>query len=122
MGAGVQAALEQLASAPVDQIAITELDIANSPVADYTAVVQGCLNVAKCSAVTVWGVSDKVCALASSHLNALLTRLASRILGERVTTLCCSMATSNQRRPTTLSSASCRLVQGRILTTTLTQI
>lgn len=60
MGAGVQGALEQLASAPVNEIAITELDIANSPVEDYTAVVQGCLNVEKCTAITVWGVSDAV--------------------------------------------------------------
>jgi GH35 family endo-1,4-beta-xylanase len=60
MGAGVQAALEQLASASVNEVAITELDIAYSPEADYTAVVQACLNVEKCSAITVWGISDKV--------------------------------------------------------------
>lgn len=59
-GAGVQAALEKLATAPVEQIAITELDIASAPAADYTAVVQGCLNVEKCVSITVWGVSDSV--------------------------------------------------------------
>lgn len=59
-GAGIQAALEQLATAPVDHVAITELDIAGAPVEDYTAVVSGCLNVAKCSSITVWGVSDSV--------------------------------------------------------------
>jgi endo-1,4-beta-xylanase len=60
-GAAVQGALEQLASAPVDHVAITELDIANAPVEDYTAVVNGCLAVAKCTSITVWGVSDAVC-------------------------------------------------------------
>ncbi|ROT36474.1 endoxylanase [Sodiomyces alkalinus F11] len=58
MGAGVQAALEQLASAPVREVAITELDIADAPVEEYTAVVQACLNVEKCTAITVWGVGD----------------------------------------------------------------
>ena len=67
MGAAVQGALEQLASAPVTEISITELDIANSPVDDYTAVVQGCLNVEKCQAITVWGISDAVRIL---HFNA----------------------------------------------------
>lgn len=57
-GAAVQGALEQLASAPVDHIAITELDIASAPTEDYTAVVNACLNVDKCSSITVWGVSD----------------------------------------------------------------
>lgn len=60
MGSGVQAALEQLASASVNEVAITELDIAYAPEADYTAVVQACLSVEKCSAITVWGISDKV--------------------------------------------------------------
>jgi len=58
MGAGVAGALEQLASADVAEVAITELDIAQSPVEDYTAVVQACLDIAKCVGVTVWGVSD----------------------------------------------------------------
>ncbi|KAG9258910.1 family 10 glycosyl hydrolase [Emericellopsis atlantica] len=58
MGSAVQGALEQLASAPVDEVAITELDIAQAPSDDYTAVVQACLNVDKCRSITVWGVSD----------------------------------------------------------------
>lgn len=60
MGAGVQGALEQLASAPVKEVAITELDIANAPADDFTAVVQACLNVEKCTSITIWGVSDAV--------------------------------------------------------------
>jgi endo-1,4-beta-xylanase len=65
MGANVHGALEQLASAPVNEVAITELDIRNSPVEDYTAVVQACLDIEKCTGITVWGVSDKVSLLSS---------------------------------------------------------
>ncbi|KAI6785495.1 endoxylanase [Emericellopsis cladophorae] len=60
MGSAVQGALEQLASAPVDEVAIMELDIAQAPSEDYTAVVQACLNIEKCRSITVWGVSDAV--------------------------------------------------------------
>ncbi|KAL6401475.1 glycoside hydrolase family 10 protein [Ilyonectria robusta] len=58
-GSGIQGALEQLATAPVTEIAITELDIAQAPVDDYVAAVRGCWNVAKCWGITVWGISDK---------------------------------------------------------------
>ncbi|KAF4442711.1 glycosyl hydrolase family 10 [Fusarium albosuccineum] len=58
-GSAIQGALEQLATAPVTEIAITELDIAQAPTSDYVSVVQGCLRVSKCCGITVWGISDK---------------------------------------------------------------
>jgi endo-1,4-beta-xylanase len=57
-GAGVQAALEQLASSGVSEVALTEVDIAYAPTEDYNAITQACLNVAQCVGITVWGVSD----------------------------------------------------------------
>ncbi|KDN64368.1 putative glycosyl hydrolase family 10 [Colletotrichum sublineola] len=59
MGSAVRGALDQLASSRAPEIAITELDIANAPTADYNAVVSACLAVPKCVGITVWGISDK---------------------------------------------------------------
>ncbi|CAF3599657.1 endo-1,4-beta-xylanase precursor [Fusarium graminearum PH-1] len=56
---GVQAALQQMASTGVKEVAITELDIRSAPAADYATVTKACLNVPKCVGITVWGVSDK---------------------------------------------------------------
>lgn len=58
MGAGYAGALELLASANVDEIAITELDIEGAAPDDYVAAFDACLGVAKCVGITLWGVSD----------------------------------------------------------------
>ncbi|KAH0496716.1 hypothetical protein TgHK011_004065 [Trichoderma gracile] len=58
-GSGTLGALQQLATVPVTELAITELDIQGAPTTDYTQVVQACLSVSKCVGITVWGISDK---------------------------------------------------------------
>lgn len=53
--AGALAAL----CAVVSECAVTELDIANAPAADYAAVAKACLGVKNCVGLTVWGVRDQ---------------------------------------------------------------
>ena len=57
-GSANAAALKALCAA-APECAITELDIASAPSADYTAVTQGCLALSNCVGITSWGVSDK---------------------------------------------------------------
>lgn len=59
-GNGLAGAIKALAAAGVKEVAVTELDIQNNNVNDYTAVTQGCLDEPKCVGITVWGVRDSV--------------------------------------------------------------
>jgi len=58
-GSALAGAIKALAATSgIKEIAVTELDIQNNNSADYVNVVKGCVDVAKCVGVTVWGVRD----------------------------------------------------------------
>jgi endo-1,4-beta-xylanase len=59
-GSGLAGAIKALAASGVKEVAVTELDIQNNNVNDYTAVTKGCLDEPKCVGITVWGVRDNV--------------------------------------------------------------
>nr|BFD92045.1 non-reducing end alpha-L-arabinofuranosidase family hydrolase [Kitasatospora sp. Xyl93] len=55
--AGFQTTLANFAALGVD-VQITELDIAQASTTAYSSAVQACLNVARCTGITVWGIRD----------------------------------------------------------------
>ncbi|RDX48524.1 hypothetical protein OH76DRAFT_659690 [Lentinus brumalis] len=64
---GALSALQKLATASVQEVAITELDIVNAGANDYATVTKACLQVPKCVSITVWGVRDPDSWRASSN-------------------------------------------------------
>jgi endo-1,4-beta-xylanase len=55
--ASFQTTLANFAALGVD-VQITELDIAQAPTTAYADTVRACLNVARCTGITVWGIRD----------------------------------------------------------------
>ncbi|MFF4836942.1 non-reducing end alpha-L-arabinofuranosidase family hydrolase [Streptomyces sp. NPDC001315] len=55
--AGFQTTLSNFAALGVD-VQITELDIAQAPATAYANTVRACMNVARCTGITVWGIRD----------------------------------------------------------------
>jgi endo-1,4-beta-xylanase len=55
--ASFQTTLSNFAALGVD-VQITELDIAQASTTAYTDTVRACLNVARCTGITVWGIRD----------------------------------------------------------------
>ncbi|RNG30638.1 non-reducing end alpha-L-arabinofuranosidase family hydrolase [Streptomyces botrytidirepellens] len=55
--ASFQTTLSSFAALGVD-VQITELDIAQAPTAAYTNTVRACMNVSRCTGITVWGIRD----------------------------------------------------------------
>ncbi|MFM9558227.1 MULTISPECIES: non-reducing end alpha-L-arabinofuranosidase family hydrolase [Streptomyces] len=55
--ASFQTTLSSFAALGVD-VQITELDIAQAPTTAYANTVRACLNVARCTGITVWGIRD----------------------------------------------------------------
>jgi endo-1,4-beta-xylanase len=58
MAGAVETALRELAAANVDEVAVTELDIAGANPQEYQTVVQACYHVPHCVGVTTWGIRD----------------------------------------------------------------
>ncbi|MGW3193412.1 non-reducing end alpha-L-arabinofuranosidase family hydrolase [Streptomyces sp. NPDC001118] len=55
--AGYQTTLSKFAALGVD-VQITELDVAQASPTAYAGAVQACMNVARCTGITVWGIRD----------------------------------------------------------------
>ncbi|MEU5595001.1 non-reducing end alpha-L-arabinofuranosidase family hydrolase [Streptomyces sp. NPDC020298] len=55
--ASFQTTLSNFAALGVD-VQITELDIAQAPATAYTNTVKACMNVSRCTGITVWGIRD----------------------------------------------------------------
>jgi endo-1,4-beta-xylanase len=55
--ASFQTTLSNFAALGVD-VQITELDIAQAPATAYANTVRACMNVARCTGITVWGIRD----------------------------------------------------------------
>ncbi|MFD9192357.1 non-reducing end alpha-L-arabinofuranosidase family hydrolase [Streptomyces phaeochromogenes] len=55
--ANFQTTLANFAALGVD-VQITELDIAQAPTAAYANTVRACMNVSRCTGITVWGIRD----------------------------------------------------------------
>jgi endo-1,4-beta-xylanase len=55
--ASFQTTLSNFAALGVD-VQITELDIAQAPTAAYANTVRACMNVSRCTGITVWGIRD----------------------------------------------------------------
>ncbi|MFE2749653.1 non-reducing end alpha-L-arabinofuranosidase family hydrolase [Streptomyces scopuliridis] len=55
--ASFQTTLSNFAALGVD-VQITELDIAQAPTAAYANTVRACVNVSRCTGITVWGIRD----------------------------------------------------------------
>lgn len=79
--ANFQTTLSNFAALGVD-VQITELDIAQAPPTAYANTVRACMNVPRCTGITVWGIRDS----------------DSWRSGENP---CCSTATATRSRPTT---------------------